>query len=126
MFLRITADNNEETGVGDIVIKVSGPVRKFFENKNYGSSVSAIGVVLMCRDPKLDFTQRIRFAKEDKTLYADIMLNYESMVSADEKMRFKLVQKKIVNELPQIVEKYKFEDFNLEVFTKDLVVALEI
>lgn len=121
MHFRVTSDTNSETRVGEVIYKISGPTRIFFEEKNYGSSIEGIGIVFMCRDPKLVFKQRIRFSKADRKLYVDIMMDYQEMVSAlNDDIRATRMKEKLLNELPPIVMKYKFEDFNAALFFKDL------
>ena len=68
MHFRITADTNEESGVGGVVEELSGPTRLHFESLDYGSGLPRLCVVLMCRDPNLDFKRRVRFSKQDQTL----------------------------------------------------------
>jgi hypothetical protein len=81
MHFRITSDVNKESGVGEVVRELSGPTRKHFVSRDYGSGLPFMGVVLMCRDPALDFKRRIRFAKKDRTLYMDVMLHLPDMIS---------------------------------------------
>lgn len=94
--------------------------RKFFERRSYGNSVEEVAVFLICRDPELNFKQRIKFSKRDKTLYLDIMLdlNQFRVIEQDEKNR--IVAQKLVVEIPPIVAKYKFADFDLPGFEADL------
>lgn len=121
MHFFITADSNYETRTGDVITKISGPVRRYFLEKDYGPSVQGIVIVFMCRDPKIAFKQRIRFSKKDKKLYTDIMMDYESMVSApDDEARFNLMKEKLLSELPQVIKKYKFPEFDQEKLMIDL------
>lgn len=121
MHFRITSDSNWETRVGDVTTKISGPIRISFEEKSYGSSVNGIVVVLMCRDPKLAFKQRIRFAKKEKILFVDVMLDYRSMLSAnDDKTRFNMIKEDLTNVLFSVIRKYKFANFDTSAFAKDL------
>jgi hypothetical protein len=121
MHFFITADSNYETRTGDVITKISGPMRRYFLEKDYGSSIEGIVIVFMCRDPKIAFKQRIRFSKKDKKLYMDTMMDYESMVSApNDEARFNLIKEKLVMELPLIINKYKFPEFDQEKFILDL------
>ena len=121
MHFFITSDSTEETRTGDVISRISGSVKKYFLEKNYGSSVEGIVIVFMCRDPKIAFKQRVRFSKKDKKLYIDIMLNYEFMLSAlNDQARFNLMKEKLLTELSLIIKKYKFPEFDLEKFLFDL------
>lgn len=94
--------------------------------KNYGSDLEDIGIVLMCRNPALHFKQRIRMDKKTKTLYIDLMLDYNYFISdVTPSDRIKVVAEKIFAEVPKIVKKYKFKDFDSDLFFEDLKTFLK-
>lgn len=118
---RITCDSNSETRVGIVVDKISGPIRKFFEQIDFGDSINKICMVLMCRDPKINFKQRTSFSEKDKILYSDLMLDYQMMITAsNDQKRLKIISEKILSEFPSIIKKYKFKNFNDTNFTEQL------
>ena len=126
MFFRITSDANENSGVGKVVDEISGPTRKHFE-RDYGPGVNGIGVVLMCRDPWLKFKRRIRFVKKDKkmpyfdkTLYMDIMLDFPQMRELSHEQRKAIILQRLGDEIPTILRKYAFKDFDEPRFVDDL------
>lgn len=121
MIIGVTGDSDIETGVNEVLNSLydEGFVASFVE-QFYDDSRIEMFLVLMCRDPMLHFKQRIRFSKNDNCLYMDIMLDWNKMVGAEISSRKKIVGEKIVNEVPQIVAKKKFRDFDLLRFTKDL------
>lgn len=93
----------------------------FFYHRNYGNDLSGgIVVVLMCRDPEYKFKQRIRFSKKEQKLYMDIMLDYLNFVTASHAQRRQMVAKHLQTEIPLVIAKYKFKDFDLERFSTDL------
>jgi len=94
--------------------------RSFFEDKDYGESVAEIGLILMCQRASLNLKQRIRFSKQKKDLSMDIMLDLEQMMQLDHESRRKIIAEKIVTELPLVLKKYKFKDFDLPRFSQDL------
>lgn len=53
MHLRITADCNSESGVGEVAGELSGPTRKHFVPKDYGGGL--LGVVVVLTVPKSCF-----------------------------------------------------------------------
>lgn len=127
MHFRITSDANESSGVGEVVGDISGPTRWHFEPKDYGPGVSGIGVVLMCRDPYLKFKRRIRFVKKDKktpyfdkTLYMDIMLDFPQMLELSHEQRKAVIIERLCNEIPTILRKYAFKEFDEPRFVDDL------
>ncbi len=94
--------------------------RRFFEDKDYGGSVAGMGIIMMCEPASLNLKQRIRFSKEKKKLSMDIMLDLEQMMQLDHESRRRIIAEKIVTEVPLVLKKYKFKDFDLPRFSKDL------
>jgi hypothetical protein len=74
----------------------------------------------MCHEPSLNLKQRIRLSKKEKIIYVDIMLDYTLFMKIDQNKRNEIVISKIKNEIPPIISKYKFEDFDLLRFENDL------
>ncbi len=120
MFVRITSDANEESGVGEVVDEISGPTRKHFALKEYGAGLHGIGVVLMCRDPELNFKRRLRFSKKDKKLYMDVMLDLEEMSQSSHERRKQIILERLAEEIPATLSKYSIRDFDGVRFVKDL------
>jgi len=120
MDLFITSDANAESGLGEVVYRISGPTRKHFAAKDYGASLHGVGVVLMCRNPALKFKQRIKFVKKEKTLYLDIMLDLDQMRVATPEERQQIVIQRILKEVPEIIARKAIPDFNQEEFACDL------
>jgi len=121
MRFRIVSDSNVEAGLSEISDGLfEGGFRNYFGEKSYDNSGLALGVVLMCRDPELDFKRRVRFSKQDNTLYVDVMLDLQQMSLADAAKRRRLVAEKLTAEIPKIIAKYKFKDFDLSTFSSDL------
>jgi len=120
MRLFITCDINWESRVNWVLdtLYESGYV-SFFEEQIYGSAIDSIVVVVMCRNPDLNFKQRIRFSKKEKKLYLDIMLDFKYFVKINQKEREQIVVNKLITEVPLIISKYKFKDFNLPKFEID-------
>lgn len=117
----ITGDSNREAKLDEILDALYDlGFQKYFAEKGYDDSGIEIAVILMCRDPYLNFKQRIRFSKKENVLYMDIMLDFDQMKSADSETRKSIVAEKLVNEVPQIIAKYKFRDFDLKRFSLDL------
>jgi hypothetical protein len=117
----ITYDADIPAGLDDVLNPlVDLGFKKYFAEKYYEDSGIEMAVVLMCRDPRWNFKQRIRFVKKDNCLYMDIMLDYEHMTTTDTAGRKRYVAEKLVNEVPQIIAKYKFRDFDLKRFSSDL------
>ena len=116
----ITCDANAESGVSEVMLGLNDAFEEYFGDRFYDDSSIGLFIVLMCRDPAWNFKQRIRFVKNRNTLYIDIMLDLNVMSRADPGTRKQIVGEKIVNEVPQIIAKKKFKDFDLPRFSRDL------
>jgi len=127
MKLNILCDADWESKVSDVIKYLNKlQYKQFFEKKNYGSSIEKILIDLMCQDPKLNLKQRIRFIKKEKILSLDIMLDLDEFKLLSQIERNAVVSNKIIKEVPLIIEKYKFDDFNLQKFETDLKGLLNI
>lgn len=127
MRFSILSDADDETGLHEVVYEINRPpMDDFFTNRFYDDSGVEMAIILMCRDPQWNFNQRIRFVKKENCLYMDIMFDWALMVRSDHTARKQIVAEKIVTEVPEIVAKRKFKDFDLPRFTKDLREWFEI
>ncbi|HTB99705.1 MAG TPA: hypothetical protein VK705_03390 [Ferruginibacter sp.] len=116
----ITSDSWWETKVDKVVSTLYHlGYDRFFDKRNYGNSVNKIAIILMCREPHLKFKQRIRYLNEEKILYIDIMLDFYQFMDVEQKIRERQVAEKLISEVPPIIAKYKFPDFDLPKFEKD-------
>lgn len=121
MKLKLLSDSNSESGISQTIINFdNGTFTRYFENKEYGSDLSRIVVVFMCRSPDLVFKRRIRFDKSEKVLYMDIMLHLPDVIKLNETSKRLFLLNKLQQELPPIIKKYKFKNFNEVLFMEDL------
>lgn len=117
----ILSDSNSETGVLHAKQSItSNDFYKFIEKQDYGHSLKGLCVIFMCRSPDIHFKQRIRLSKKEQTLYMDIMLDYHEFVSMTHEQRISAMCQKLLEEIPPIVRKYKFPDFDLDKFMNNL------
>ncbi|MBK8302003.1 MAG: hypothetical protein WBC19_02170 [Pyrinomonadaceae bacterium] len=116
-----TYDANSEANLDEVLDALDeGGFEQFFADKFYDDSGIEMAVVLMCRNPQLNFAQRIRFSKKENCLYMDLMLDLDIMRRVDSKTKKQIVGERFVLEIPQIIKKKGFRDFDLNRFTKDL------
>ncbi|MCY1166280.1 hypothetical protein D9M71_35620 [compost metagenome] len=117
----ITGDANIETSVGEATLLMTGSdFYKFIEKQDYGTSLKGLCVIFMCRNPELNFKQRIRYTKKDQNLSFDLMLDYNQFVVMTPDQRVSEMCKRLLEEMPPIVKKYKFPDFDLDKFMDNL------
>jgi len=120
MQFHITADTIQESGVAEVVYELSAPTRQHFASLDYGSGLPRLCVVLMCRDPKLDFKRRVRFSKQAQTLYMDVMLHLPDMIPLAHNERRSAIVVRLQREIPEVLTKYKFHDFDQPKFENEL------
>lgn len=117
----ITCDSHWEAKVDKVIDKIDDTgYKKFFQEKDYGSSLDAITVILMCQDSDLNLKQRIRFSKKEKKIYLDLMLDLNEFLKIEQNEKEKIVVEKLLNEIPRIISRYKLLDFDIKSFTTDL------
>jgi len=121
MKLFLTSDSDWEVKINKITTRLYDTgYTFFFEKQEYGNSLDCVAIVLMCQDPSLNLQQRIRFSRKERTIYMDIMLDFDELIKIDQNAREKVVVEKLIEEVPVIIRKYKLVDFNLLRFEKDL------
>lgn len=120
MRVRITSDANAESGIGPVVYETSGPTRRYFAAKSYGLGLLGVVIVLMCRDPELNFRRRLRFDRKKQTVLMDIMLDLTEMRNAAHERRKQIVLERIAVEAPEVLKKYSIREFDESAFVTDL------
>ena len=121
MKVGLLGDSNIESGVAQVIFDIAGATKKHFTTKNYGAGLTGICVVLMCRDPWLNFTRRVRLSKKEKILYMDVMLNLEHMKSLSFQERRQVIIPIISDEIMAITSRYKIGDFDQNAFFADAI-----
>ena len=120
MHFRITGDTDAAADLGPVITDWSGPARQHFLRREYGDGLHGLVVVLVCRDPALHFKQRVRFSKNDRTLYLDVMLDLPEMKQAGPLERKSVAARRLVEEVSAALQKRKINGFDQERFLEDL------
>lgn len=125
MIFYVTGNVDEQSGINDVLCMISTSIHHSFIDNQYGcESLQNLSLVLICRDPRLNFKQKIRLRKADKCLEIDIMLHLPDIIRMSEGERYSHVAKKLIVEIPEIIQKYinnkKAVGFDLARFTQDL------
>ena len=116
----LTGDTDIKSGVGSIIGDWCGPMRKYFETKDYGNGLDGICVILMCQDSWLNLKRRVRYSRKDSKVYMDIMLDLDEMRSATPDERKKHIAQRMRDEIPEVLSRYKIPNFDREAFIADL------
>jgi hypothetical protein len=120
MKLNILCDAHWESGLENISKELSSTgYRQAFASRDYGSDLNGIVIILMCRDPSLNFKQRIRLAKKEKILYLDIMLELDQMRQAKHEARKRIVAVRLAADVPAVLSKYQLANFDRIRFLED-------
>jgi hypothetical protein len=130
MRLFLSCDADWESRVDQILGDLSKTgYRERFESRDYGSGLGCVSVIFICRDPLLNFKQRIKLKKEknslrvENTLHMDIMLNLSTMKSfdrTDRASRKRIIMERLYDEVPEVLSRYQISDFNRDAFISDL------
>ncbi|MES2948430.1 MAG: hypothetical protein V4858_07805 [Pseudomonadota bacterium] len=123
MRISVTSDINWESKV-DHATKVV-ELRPHFEDREYGPGLSALVVVLNCRDSEFEHKQRIRHIKATNTLYVDVMLDLPFFVLATHVARRSEIFLQVKTQLRQVLAKRNISQFNSELFLSDLESILD-
>jgi len=92
-------------------------IENALREKNYGTSISSVGAIMICR--ARDFKQRKRYKKEHKDFAYDIMLDYYLIKNVELEQKKAIIRKQMIITTEQTFSIYKFEDFNKAIFLKD-------
>lgn len=111
-----SADIYEDSGIKSLIHEMN--IHNYFHNKDYGNNEVKIFFVVNCLLSHIE-ERRPKFDNTDKTLYLDIMLDYENIkrVSLKEK---KIILANSVISLFNVLDKYKKLNLNKDAIMKDL------
>lgn len=121
MRVSILADTNWESKI-DHALKVLSLQEAF--DRDFGSELAAITLVLNCRDPELRHKQRIRHDKSTKTLYVDVMLDLRYFVQATHTQRRAKIAEQAVVQLGAVLAKRRIVLFDVSLFLAQLTTVL--
>lgn len=120
MYIRLTGDSNVESGVGSIVLELSEPLKEAFSQKDYGDGLLGLVIVLMCRDKELGFERRVKFARKEKKIYMDILLDIDELRPASPELRKIKIADSLLRGIPEVVRQFEIDKFNLDGLLGDL------
>ncbi len=120
MRFSISGDFDWESNIDKVLDAFSGNnYRSYFQERDYGTGLIGITIIFICQDPALNLKRRIRLSKKEKKLYVDMMLDLPQMKSADLVKKKMIMSELLLKEIPEIVSKYKIDDFDLQRFIED-------
>ncbi len=110
-----SADIYEDSGIKPLLNEMD--LEKYFEHKDYGNNEVELFFVINCLQSHIK-ERRPRFDNKDKTLYFDIMLDYEIVKKASIKNK-KIILANAVIDSFEVLDKYKKLHLNKEKIKKD-------
>lgn len=120
MKISLLGDVDWESRVDQVLDSLSDcGYRPYFEERDYGTGLAKLAVLLVCQSPNLNLKPRIRFSKTEKTIYMDILLDLHSLRAADMAARKHIVAERLVTDIPKILTKYKITNFDMTRFIND-------
>lgn len=123
MKLFITTEVSWDTGLQKIHHIFPSDYSKKYFRKNYGNEIKEILISLVCLESN-SFKRRKRFTKSDSVLSYDIIFDYEYIKSLGENEKWQFVANELISSV-NIIESYKFKNFNSELFKNDLTQLCE-
>jgi len=100
------------------VLDLLDSIENGFKEKNYGSSILVISVVMTAM--AYDLKQRKRFKKDIGRFEYDIILDYYLIKNVEMEQKKGIIKRQIVEITEQTFSKYKFGDFDKSAFLSDL------
>ena len=122
MKINLLGDFHRDSGIEEILIMIYRKgFTKYFQDLNYGEDLNGVAIICICQNPELNLKQRIRYSKKEKFLYMDLMFDLPFMIESNVYNRQKNIESKIVEEVPKVISKYKFKNFDADTFKKDMI-----
>lgn len=87
---------------------------------DYGPGLSKLTLAAICRDPALEFKQRVRLVTATRTLYIDVMLDLPFFVKAKHRERRATLYEQLMTQVRKVLEKRRIKDFDSKRFLQDL------
>jgi hypothetical protein len=123
MRLDLLSDSNWEAKIAHAIRPLS--LKSYFEGRCYGSGLAGLAIVLMSRDPAHAFRRRVRFERQTRILYTDVMLDLAEMRRPGHVERRALIARRLFEDIPPTIAKYRLPDFDLNEFSKDFRAIVE-
>ncbi|MCW0457418.1 MULTISPECIES: hypothetical protein [Xanthomonas] len=124
MKLDFTADYDWEARIDRIKSHYARNAEDFI-HRSYGSEVTTVSLLFMCRDPSIKFKRRVRFSSKSAEFYTDVMLDLPIIVPLSMKEKMHYVSRELLQQLSEQLNKRKFKDFDHARFLNDLEKWLE-
>jgi len=126
MIVQLSGDYYETSGFDDIIFTMdNNRLDDYFIPKKYGHSLNKIFIVSRCLKKENEYKPSTRLRKADLVLLIDLMFELPTMEQATQKERREIFIKKMNEELPPIIKKYKFKDFDLDRFMEDFNIYVD-
>jgi hypothetical protein len=122
MKLTLTMELDIESGLDfKSIIPLVNAIEEYFKSRNYGDGLNRIVVIAVCRPKYLNLAQRQELDTENKTIYIDAMIDFESIALVhDVDKKKQLFHEQLSNGISNI-DKYKksISNFDFANFLKD-------
>jgi hypothetical protein len=119
MDVKMTIEWDYQCGISpNKVLELLDNIEEWFIEKNYGTSISIISVIMTAVG--YDLKQRKRFKKDIGRFEYDILLDYFLIKNVEMEEKKKIIRRQIIEITEQTFNKYRFEDFDKAAFLSDL------
>jgi hypothetical protein len=118
MDLRIFMEWDRECGLSlDKMYPIREGIEESFREKYYGMSIKEIIILLTCRP--YDFKQRKRYKREKAYFEYDILIDFFLIKNVELEEKKKLIRYQMIEITEEMLNKFKFEDFDKSAFLRD-------
>ena len=115
----IVGESDHGAGLSNVLYWLSRAEQWEAFAKEYGEGLGELVIDVICSKLLDGVKPRIRHAKKTRCLSMDIMLGYDDFVRLTAEEKKERVLKRLLEDVPPIVRKYKFSDFDTELFLTD-------
>jgi hypothetical protein len=115
MTIKNSSDVIEDSGISPLMNQMN--ISNALKNKNYGNGNIQLCFVINCFN--FAVKNRIRFSKINKTLYWDVILDYETVKKAFFVEKKKIVARAVINSF-DVIDKYKKLELNKDAIKADV------
>lgn len=122
----ITSETSYEVVTPD-TLDLENQLHKFFEDKNYGTTVDKISTIVICVSEKFEDLHPIRLPKMSKNkLIFEYKLDFETYKVMTDEERKKYIAVEYFNNIKAVFETKKIKGFDSKTFLNDLEAFLNV
>jgi hypothetical protein len=125
MRVSTVGDIDAGTGVSHVIDALNRCMRPRFATLDYGGGLSALCLCLVCIDPRRVVPKRReRLVRKGRTLYLDVMLEFDVLADASPETRLRIVREQALHDVSACLTRRALPEFDRVRFLDDFAAAL--